>query len=85
LDPSDYRNIRSDCERQVAIIEAKLVDLSERGDNGIGPLLDKALKCVSRLPELYQVADNQTKRHIISSIFPENLTFDGSTSNCASK
>ncbi len=77
LDGADYRNIKSDCERQVAIIESKLVELSEKADKGIGPILDKALKNVSRLPELYQLADNQIKRHIISSMFPQNLTFDG--------
>ena len=32
---------------------------------------------MSRLPELYQNADYQGKRLIISSMYPENLTFDG--------
>ncbi len=76
LDGADYRTIKNDCERQVSILEGKLVDLS-KSDNGLGPLLDKALKNISRLLELYQAADPQRKRHIISSMYPENLTFDG--------
>lgn len=40
-------------------------------------LLDKALKSLSRLPEIYQIADSEEKRHIVSSMFPQKLTFDG--------
>ena len=32
---------------------------------------------MSRLPELYQSADSEHKRRIISSMYPEKLTFDG--------
>ena len=77
LDGSDYKIIKGDCERQVSIIEGKLVQLSEKNE-GIGPLLEKAMKNVSRLPEIYQNADIQGKRRFISSMYPENLTFDGS-------
>jgi site-specific DNA recombinase len=76
LDASDYRDIKHDCERQVSIIEGKLVELSSKS-SGIGLLLDKALKNMTKLPEIYQNADSQGKRHIISSMYPENLTFDG--------
>ena len=43
----------------------------------IEPILKKALSNVAHLPELYQNADIQDKRIIISSMFSENLTFDG--------
>src|ERR1700694_3487211 len=43
----------------------------------IDPILKKALANVAYLPELYKNADIQDKRIIISSMFPENLTFDG--------
>jgi site-specific DNA recombinase len=78
LDASDYRDIKHDCERKVSIIEGKLVELSSHKNESIGPLLDKALRNVSRLPELYQQADPESKRRIISSMYPEKLTFDGS-------
>lgn len=76
LDAQDYKTIKSDCERQVSILEGKLINLSGKSD-GVGPLLDKALQNVSRLPELYQKADSEYKRQIVSSMFPEKLTFDG--------
>jgi site-specific DNA recombinase len=40
-------------------------------------ILKKALSNVAHLSELYQKADIQDKRVIISSMYPENLTFDG--------
>jgi site-specific DNA recombinase len=43
----------------------------------IGPMLRKVLTKASHLTELYQNADIQEKRLIISSMFPENLTFAG--------
>lgn len=41
LDASDYRAIKQDCERKVSIIEGKLVEISSKDNQGIGPLLDK--------------------------------------------
>jgi site-specific DNA recombinase len=70
------RILMNDRERQISILEGKLVNLSPKND-GIKPLLRKALNNLSRLPELYKSADSQHKRVIISSMFPENLTFDG--------
>ncbi len=78
LDGADYKTIKNDCERQVSIIEGKLLELSGR-NNGIGPLLDKAMKNVSNLLDIYQNADIQGKRKLISSMYPENLTFDGTS------
>ena len=76
MEASDYRDIKHDCERQVSIIEGKLVELSSKS-SGITPLLDNALKTMTNLPEIYQNADPQGKRQIISSMYPENLIFDG--------
>lgn len=78
LDGSDYRIIKGDCERQVSIIEGKLVQFSGRND-GIGALLEKAMKTASRLTEIYESADIQGKRKLISSMYPENLIFDGTS------
>jgi site-specific DNA recombinase len=76
LDGADYKKIKNDCERQVSITEGKLLDLSGKTES-IGPLLEKALRNISKLPELYQSADSEAKRVIVSSMFPEKLTFDG--------
>lgn len=76
IDDADYKRIKRDCERQVSILEGKLMDFAGKTD-GIAILLDRALRNKSRLVELYQSADYESKRRIVSSIFPEKLTFDG--------
>jgi site-specific DNA recombinase len=76
LDGADYKKIKMDSERQVSILEGKLLDLSGKNE-GIGTVLYKALLNVSKLPELYQSADSEHKRQIVSSMYPEKLTFDG--------
>jgi hypothetical protein len=37
----------------------------------------KAVNIMSNIPVLYQGADNEGKRAIIGSMFPEKLLFDG--------
>ncbi len=40
-------------------------------------LMDRALKNLARLPMLYEFGDSGAKGIIVSSMFPEKLTFDG--------
>ena len=47
---------QGDCERQISILEGKLLEMSSNTFR-IGPFLDKALSNVSNLPNLYQNAD----------------------------
>ncbi|MCQ6956984.1 recombinase family protein [Mucilaginibacter aquariorum] len=76
LDGTDYKKIKSDSERQITILEGKLVDSSAK-KAGIVPLIDKALNNLSKLAQIYQSAGSEAKRHIVSSMFPQKLTFDG--------
>ena len=76
LDAADYRKIKNDSERQISILEGKLMELSANTLD-IRPLLQKALYNVAYLPIIYQKADIEKKRKLISSMYPENLTFDG--------
>jgi site-specific DNA recombinase len=76
LDGSDYKQIKSEAERKIAYLEGKASDLS-KGCVSIEPLLDKALNSLTRLDKLYTEADTKRKREIISSMYPEKLTFDG--------
>jgi site-specific DNA recombinase len=76
LDGSDYKQIKSEAERKIAYLEGKASDLS-KGCASIEPLLDKALNSLTRLDKLYAEADTKRKREIISSMYPEKLTFDG--------
>jgi site-specific DNA recombinase len=76
IDPSEYRLIKTDYEKKITGLESKLMELSKESSN-IEPLLDKAIATLSSLDKLYEKANNQTKREIIGSIFPEKLVFDG--------
>jgi site-specific DNA recombinase len=60
-------------------LEAKLQDISEqkimRVD--INNLIDRVIESFSKLDILYDNADIKKQRHIVSSLFPEKLDFDG--------
>jgi site-specific DNA recombinase len=72
----EYRKIKSECENNISILEGKLIDLS-RGKENIGDLIRKATKMTTNLSETYLNADSEGKRRIISSMYPQKLTFDG--------
>ncbi|PWS26655.1 recombinase family protein [Pedobacter yonginense] len=72
----EYRKIKSECEKNISILEGKLIDLS-KGKENIGDLIGKATKMITNLSETYLNADSEGKRRIISSMYPQNLTFDG--------
>ena len=72
----EYRKIKSDCERNILILENRLIDLS-RGKENIGELIGKATGLLKNLHETYIEADSEGKRRLISSIYPQKLTFDG--------
>ncbi len=52
------------------------MELSKESNN-IEPLLNKAIANLTSLDKLYENANNEAKREIIGSIYPEKLTFDG--------
>jgi site-specific DNA recombinase len=79
IDAADYKLLKVDCEAQIARLEAKLQEISEqkimRVD--IDSLLDRIIDSFSKLDELFVNADVKKQRHVISSLFPEKLVFDG--------
>ena len=76
LDGADYKEIKSEAERKVAILEVRALDLNN-GTTSIAPVLDKALNNLTRLDILYEEVDTKRKREMIGPIYPEKLTFDG--------
>ena len=76
IEPSEYRLIKSDYEKKITGLESKLMELSKESNN-IEPLLNKAIANLTSLDKLYENANNEAKREIIGSIYPEKLTFDG--------
>src|SRR5690606_26777275 len=76
IEADDYRIIKSESEERINRLEAKLAaTITDSTD--IEPLLNKAISNISQLDILYQIGSIIQKRKIISSMFPEKLTFDG--------
>ncbi|WP_245235085.1 recombinase family protein [Pedobacter borealis] len=62
--------------KNILVLENRLIDLSREKEN-IGELIGKATGLLKNLHETYIVADSEGKRRLISSIYPQKLTFDG--------
>ena len=76
LDGADYKEIKSEAERKVAISKVRALDLNI-ATTSIAPVLDKALNNLTRLDILCGEADTKRKREMIGPIYPEKLKFDG--------
>ena len=76
IDASDYRQFKLECEEEMKSLESKLTTLNYKPEP-INTLLDKAFNKLSHLDVLYSQSSTVQKREIISSIFPEKMTFDG--------
>lgn len=76
IEGEDYRTIKSESAERMATIEAKLqTSLSFLDD--MNPLLDADSSKIAHLDMLFQNGTILHKRKIISTLFPDNLTFDG--------
>lgn len=76
IESDDYRLIKSETEEKINRWEAKLT-ASATDTTNMKPLWDKAISNISQLEILYTEGTVIQKRKIISSMFPEKLTFDG--------
>lgn len=79
IDASDYKSIKTDCEALMVRSEAKLQEISEKQvvKIDIDKLVDRMIESFSKLNKLFENADIKKQRHIVSSLFPENIDFDG--------
>ncbi len=79
FDPIDYRTIKTECENKLTRPEAKLAENTTTASTtvGIDKLIEKAVSTLSHLDIIYNEANVTMKREIISSIYPEKLSFDG--------
>jgi site-specific DNA recombinase len=76
IDGVDFKTIKTDCEKQISMLEAKLNAVSDEKED-LTPVVHKAVDTLARLDAIYQEAPAIRKRQIVGSIFPEKLTFDG--------
>ena len=57
-------------------LDCTIFELSRQSEN-IDDLLKRAVQSLSQMDQLYENSDNEVKRQIIGSIFPEKMVFDG--------
>lgn len=76
LDVNDFREIKIDCMNKISILESKLSSATD-APKSIDSLLNKAIDNLGNLDKLYERGTVKQQRQIISSIYPEKLTFDG--------
>lgn len=76
IEGEDYRTIKSEFSEKTAEIEAKLkTSLSTSGN--LESLWNLPISKISHLNVLFQNGTVIHKRKIVSTLFPDNLTFDG--------
>ena len=78
IEPDDYREIKRECERQATVLESKVAHIS-RNPTDIQPQIETAIDVLEHLDQHYMIASTDVKRHIVDSIFPDKLVFDGSS------
>jgi site-specific DNA recombinase len=76
IDADDFKELKKDCTGKIILLEAKLAGCSDT-DKNIDRLLHKAISNLCSLKTLYESGTVAQKRQIISSMYPEKLTFDG--------
>ncbi len=76
IDVQGYRIIKAESESNINRLEVHLTE-SVIDTTNIEPLWNRAISNISQLHILYTEGTVTQKRKIISSMFPEKLTFDG--------
>src|SRR5690606_16040103 len=80
IDDEEYLDIKKECKEQIEILEGQLSkNDTDNAKINVDKSLDRALKYIENIPQMYSEGGVQTKRAIIGSIFPEKLEFDGKT------
>jgi site-specific DNA recombinase len=73
---TDFQAVKSKCEKEISFLEKKLPDIIHTS-RMIDQLLDGGISNLKKLIISYKSDTLEVKRKIISSMYPQNLTFDG--------
>ena len=79
IDSADYKAIKTECERKLHLLEARLSSTAIPKNENIEAVIEKALYNLAHIDDLYQQADINSKRRIIGSIYPEKLQFENNS------
>ncbi len=76
IEPADFREMKTEYSSKLEKLEAKL-SIYDQDQVNINDLLDKGLNNLLKLDYAYETGEIEKKREVISSMYPEKLTFDG--------
>lgn len=76
FEKGDYLAVKADCEKQIAVLESYLPEISDATRN-IDQMLTKSFSNLSKAVFSYKNGDMEKKRSIVSSLYPARLVFDG--------
>ena len=76
LSREDYNSMRTRYSSEKTLTEQKLNEI-RNVKTGMKKSLEKGVGILSNIGRIYKNAELTDKRRIVSSIFPENLVFDG--------
>lgn len=79
IDAADFKAIKSECDEQIMRLEAKMANIKANPlvKTSVENLINKVIDSFSKLDELFEKADVKKQRHMVCSLFPEKLEFDG--------
>jgi len=79
IEADDFKALKLDCEEKILRLEAKLANVSSMPLMRIGmeTLVDKAITSFSKIDELFLSAEVKKQRHMVCSLFPDKLEYDG--------
>lgn len=76
IEPADFREMKTEYSNKLEILEAKL-STSNHDKININDLLDKGINNLLKFDCIYETGDIEKTREVISSMYPEKMTFDG--------
>jgi len=79
IEADDFKALKLESEDKILRLEAKLANISSKPlmRIGIETLVDKVVTSFSKLDELFLSAEIKKQRHMVCSLFPEKLEYDG--------
>ncbi|MES2275902.1 MAG: recombinase family protein [Bacteroidota bacterium] len=78
FDEVDFKLVKTENEKKAYQLEDRIFELLRNKEQvDYNKLIDNILKLFYRLKDYYEFVDMEGKRDLVSSMFPEKITFDG--------
>ena len=75
IDAVDYKNIKTE---KITGLEARLSEClaQKKRREPIEPLVNKTLANLTKLIDIYNTSENEVKRELIGSMYPQKFTYE---------